>query len=115
MAKDKSASSNASKNDAGNLGFRPLHDKILVKRDAAETKTASGLFLPEKAKEAPKTGTVQAVGTGTVNHDTGNLIPLTIKTGDKVLFSSYSGTEIKLNGQEYLVMSEEEVLAVIES
>jgi len=110
MAKDKSTNSNAS----GKLGFRPLHDKILVKRDAAETKTASGLFLPEKAKETPKTGTVEAVGTGTVNHETGNLIPLTIKTGDKVLFSSYSGTEIKLNGTEYLVMSEEEVLAIIE-
>ena len=106
MAKDKSASAK--------IGFRPLHDKILVKRDEAETKTASGLFLPEKAKETPKTGTVQAVGTGTVNHETGNLIPLSIKTGDKVLFSSYSGTEIKLNGQEFLVMSEDEVLAVIE-
>jgi len=98
---------------AATIPFRPLHDKILVKRDEAETKTAAGLFLPEKAKETPKTGTVFAVGTGTINHETGNLTPLTLKTGDKILFTSYAGTEIKLNGEEYLVMSEEEVLAVV--
>ena len=94
--------------------FRPLHDKILVKRDTAQAKTAAGIILPEKAKDTPKTGTVEAVGTGTLNTETGALTPLTVKKGQRVLFSSYSGTEIKLEGVELLVMSEEEVLAVIE-
>jgi len=95
-------------------GFRPLHDKILVKRDEAASKTESGLYLPEKAKDTPKTGTIQAVGTGSLNTETGELIPLTVKKGDKVLFSSYAGTEIKIDGTEFLVMSEDEVLAVID-
>lgn len=94
--------------------FRPLHDKILVRRDTAQDRTESGLYLPEKAKETPKLGTIIAVGTGTVNHETGALVPLAVKKGDRVIFSSYSGTEIKLNGEEYLVMSEDEILAVIE-
>jgi chaperonin GroES len=94
--------------------FRPLHDKILVKRDAADSKTATGLYLPEKAKETPRTGVIEAVGTGVLNRETGELIPLTVKKGQRVLFSSYSGTEVKLDGDEFLVMSEEELLAVIE-
>ncbi|MGD9689911.1 MAG: co-chaperone GroES [Phycisphaerales bacterium] len=95
-------------------GFRPLHDKILVKRDEAASKTESGIYLPEKAKDTPKTGVIEAVGTGSLNSDTGELIPLTVRKGDKVLFSSYAGTEIKIDGKEFLVMSEDEVLAVIE-
>ncbi|MCA3004842.1 MAG: co-chaperone GroES [Phycisphaerales bacterium] len=95
------------------MSFRPLHDKILVRRDTAEEKTAAGLYLPEKAKETPKTGVVEAVGTGALNHDTGELVPLTVKRGDRVLFTSYAGTEIKLEGAEFLVMSEDEILAVI--
>lgn len=94
--------------------FRPLHDKILVKRDTPEDKTAAGIILPEKAKDTPKTGRVEAVGTGTLNTETGHLVPLTVKKGERVLFSSYAGTEIKLDGKEFLVMSEQEVLAVIE-
>jgi len=94
--------------------FRPLHDKILVRREEAQSKTAAGIILPEKAKETPKIGIVQAVGTGSLNTETGELIPLTLKKGDKVLFSSYAGTEIKIDGKEVLVMSEDEVLAVIE-
>jgi chaperonin GroES len=93
---------------------RPLHDKILVRRDEAETKTASGIFLPETSKDKPKTGVIEAVGNGNLNTDTGARIPLTLKKGDKVIFTSYSGTEIKLDGQEFLMMSEEDVLAVIE-
>jgi chaperonin GroES len=104
----------AKKNSDGVVGFRPLHDKILVKRDSAEAKTAAGILLPEKAKDTPKTGVVQAVGTGSLNTDTGALQPLTVRKGDRVLFSSYSGTEIKLEGEDYLVMAEDEVLAVIE-
>ena len=102
------------KSSASVSGFRPLHDKILVKRDEAASKTESGLYLPEKAKDTPKTGVIEAVGTGSLNTETGELIPLTVRKGDKVLFSSYAGTEIKIEGKEFLVMSEDEVLAVIE-
>lgn len=94
--------------------IRPLHDKILVRRDEADDRTAAGIILPEKAKDTPKTGVIQAVGTGTINTDTGALIPLTVKKGDRVIFSSYAGTEIKLGDDKLLVMSEDEVLAVID-
>ena len=98
--------------------IRPLHDKILVRRDEAEDRTAAGIFLPEKAKDTTKTGIVEAVGTGTINTDTGKLIPLTVKKGDRVIFSSYAGTEIKLGtgigDDKVLVMSEDEVLAIID-
>lgn len=93
---------------------RPLHDKILVKRDEAETKTASGIFLPETSKDKPKTGTIEAVGDGALNTETGARIPLTVKKGDRVIFSSYSGTEVKLDGVELLIMSEDDILAVID-
>ncbi len=93
---------------------RPLHDKILVKRDEAETKTASGIFLPETSKDKPKTGTIEAVGDGSLNTETGERIPLSVKKGDRVIFSSYSGTEVKLNDQELLIMSEDDILAVID-
>jgi chaperonin GroES len=93
---------------------RPLHDKILVKRDEAQSKTESGIFLPETSKDKPKTGTIQAVGDGALNTDTGERIPLAVKKGDRVIFSSYSGTEVKLNDQELLIMSEDDILAVID-
>jgi len=95
-------------------GIRPLHDKILVKRDEAQTKTDTGIFLPETSKDKPKTGTIEAVGTGALNTDTGERIPLTVKKGDKVIFSSYAGTEVKLDGQELIIMSEDDILAVID-
>jgi len=94
--------------------LRPLHDKILVKRDEAETKTSTGIYLPETSKDKPKTGTIEAVGTGALNTDTGERIPLSVKKGDRVIFSSYSGTEVKLDGQELLIMSEDDILAVID-
>ncbi|MFM9995181.1 MAG: co-chaperone GroES [Phycisphaerales bacterium] len=97
-----------------NSSIRPLHDKIIVKRDAAETKTDSGIFLPETSKDKPKTGTVEAVGDGALNTDTGARIPLSVKKGDRVIFSSYSGTEVKLDGHELLIMSEDDILAVID-
>lgn len=93
---------------------RPLGDKVLVKRDEAGDKTESGIFLPESAKEKPKLGTVQAVGTGSINTETGERIPLSIKKGDKVLFNTYSGTEVKIDKDTLLIMSESEVLAVID-
>ncbi len=94
--------------------IRPLHDKILVKRDEAQNKTDSGIFLPETSKDKPKTGTIEAVGDGALNTDTGKRIPLSVKKGDKVIFSSYSGTEVKLNDQELLIMTEDDILAVID-
>lgn len=93
---------------------RPLGDKVLVKRDEAETRTESGLYLPEKAKDKPKSGTVTAVGPGAVNTDTGERIPMTLKTGDKVLFTSYAGTEIKIDGVDLLILDESDILAVVD-
>ncbi|MEM8875196.1 MAG: co-chaperone GroES, partial [Planctomycetota bacterium] len=92
--------------------LRPLGNNILVKRSDAETTTKSGIVLPESAKEKPKRGTVQAVGAGK-KLDNGELAELQIKKGDQVLFTSYAGTEIKLDGEELLIMSEDDVLAVV--
>jgi chaperonin GroES len=103
-----------SKSKSGKVNLRPLNDKILVRRDEAEDRTAAGIFLPEKAKDTPKTGIIEAVGTGTVNTDTGKLIPLTVKKGERVIFSSYAGTEVKLGDDKLLIMSEDEILAVID-
>ncbi len=110
----KSSTSTRSSSSAGNLKLRPLGDKILVKRDEAEDRTASGIYLPEQAKDKPKTGVVQAVGDGALNSDTGDRVPLTVKKGDRVIFSSYAGAEIKLDGVELLIMSEDEVLAIVD-
>ncbi len=96
------------------IDIRPLHDKIIVRRDEAQTVTDSGIYLPESSKERPKTGTVEAVGDGKLNTDTGDRTPLTVKKGDKIIFSSYAGTEIKLGDEELLIMSEDDVLAVID-
>lgn len=96
------------------MKVRPLGDKILVKRDEAGDKTESGIYLPESAKDKPKTGTVQAVGTGALNTETGERIPLTLKKGDKVLFSSYAGTEVKIDKDTLLIMAEADILAVID-
>ena len=93
---------------------RPLHDKILVKRDEAQTKTDTGIFLPESSKDKPKTGIIQAVGTGSLNTETGERIALSVKKGDRVIFSSYAGTEVKLDGQELIIMSEDDILAVVD-
>ena len=98
----------------GRVTVRPLHDKILVRRDEAREKTESGIYLPDTGKEKPRTGVVEAVGDGALNHETGERIPLTVKKGDRVIFSSYSGTEIKLGDQEFLMMAEDDVLAIID-
>ncbi len=92
---------------------RPLGDKILLKRVEAESKTKSGIVLPETAKEKPKRGTVIAVGDGKLL-DSGARAQFQVKKGDEVIFASYAGTEIKVDGEELLVLSEDEVLAVIE-
>lgn len=93
--------------------LRPLGDKILVKRVEAETKTKSGIVLPDSAKEKPKRGKVIAVGNGK-RLDNGELAALDVKKGDEVLFTSYAGNEIKVEGEELLIMSSDDVLAVVE-
>lgn len=93
--------------------FRPLHDRLLVKRIDQESKTAGGIIIPDTAKEKPMQGEVIAVGNGT-RDDHGNVRPLEIKSGDIVLFAKWGGTEIKLDGVEYLVMKESDVLGIIE-
>jgi len=93
--------------------LRPLGDKILIKRLEAESKTKSGIVLPDSAKEKPKRGKILAVGSGK-RLDSGEKAPFTVKTGDEVLFTSYAGTELKIDGEEVLIMSEEDVLAVVE-
>jgi len=99
---------------SGKINLRPLNDKVLVRRDEAEDRTAAGIFLPEKAKDTPKTGVIEAVGTGTINSETGKLTPLTVKKGDRVIFSSYAGSEVKLGDDKLLIMSEEEILAIVD-
>lgn len=96
------------------LNIRPLHDKIIVRRDEAEDRTDSGIYIPEGGKEKPKSGVVEAVGDGALNTDTGDRVPLSVKAGDRILFTSYAGTEIKFNSEPLLIMSEDEVLAVVD-
>ena len=91
----------------------PLNDKIVVKRLEAEEKTAGGIVLPDTAKEKPKRGKVLSVGEGR-RLDSGERAPLNVKKGDEVIFTSYAGTEIKLDGEELMIMSEDDVLAVVE-
>jgi chaperonin GroES len=94
------------------MKFRPLQDRILVKRVTEEMKTKGGIIIPDSAKEKPVEATVVAVGNGKVLED-GKVRPLDIKSGDRVLFGKYSGTEIKIDGEEHLILREEEVLGVI--
>jgi chaperonin GroES len=93
--------------------IRPLHDRILVKRLEEETKTTGGLFIPDTAKEKPIQATVIAVGSGKRDKQ-GKLIALDVKPGDKVLFSKYSGSEVKIDGEEHLIMREDDLLAVLD-
>lgn len=93
------------------MGVRPLHDRILVRRMAEEEKTAGGLFIPDTAKEKPQKGEIVAAGKGRITED-GKTLPLEVKIGDKVLFAKYSGTELKLGGEEFLMMREEDILGI---
>ena len=93
--------------------LRPLHDRILVKRVEEEEVRRGGIIIPDTAKEKPQEGKVVAVGGGKVNED-GKKIPLDVKAGDKILFGKYSGSEVKLDDEEYLILREEDVLAIIE-
>jgi chaperonin GroES len=95
------------------MKFRPLHDRILVKRIDSEAKTKGGIIIPDTAKEKPQEALVVSVGPGRVNDD-GKVVPLDVKKGDKVLFGKYSGSEVTLDGEEHLIIREEDVLAVLE-
>ncbi len=95
------------------MKFRPLHDRIVVKRVDAEEKTKGGIIIPDTAKEKPQEGEVTAVGPG-ARDESGKLIPLDVKVGDRILFGKWSGTEIKLEGEELLIMKESDVMGVVE-
>jgi chaperonin GroES len=95
------------------MNLRPLQDRIIVKRLEEETMTAGGLYIPDTAKEKPQKGEIIAVGKGKVTED-GKLIPVDLKVGEKVLFGKYAGTEIKIDGVDYLIMREDDILGVIE-
>ena len=95
------------------MKVRPLHDRIIVKRLEEEEKTAGGIIIPDTAKEKPQQGKVIAVGNGRVM-EKGDAVPLIVKEGDRVLFSKYSGTEVKIEGEELLIMREDDVLGILE-
>ena len=97
-----------------NNKIRPLQDRLIVERIESEEKTAGGLYIPDSAKEKPQQGRVLAVGKGKVRED-GKIQPLDLKEGDKILFGKYSGTEIKIDGEDYLIMREDDVLGVLEA
>jgi len=96
------------------MKFRPLHDRVLVRRLEQEEKTAGGIIIPDTAKEKPQEGEVVAVGKGKRLED-GKVIPLDVQPGDRILFGKYSGSDIKLDNEEYLIMREDEVLGILES
>jgi chaperonin GroES len=96
------------------MHFTPLHDRVLVRRIEGEEKTAGGLIIPDTAKEKPAEGEIIAVGAGTRDED-GERIPLDVKVGDRILFGKWSGTEIKLDGKDYLIMKESDILGVLEA
>ncbi len=98
---------------ATKVAIKPLEDRIVVQANEAETTTASGIVIPDTAKEKPQEGTVLAVGPGRID-DNGNRVPVDVKVGETVLYSKYGGTEVKYAGEEYLVLSARDVLAVIE-
>jgi len=94
------------------MKFRPLHDRVVLKRIEAEEKTAGGIIIPDTAKEKPQEGEVVAVGPGG-RDEAGKLIPIDLKAGDRVLFGKWSGTEVKIDGVEYLIMKESDVMGVL--
>ncbi|TCS63569.1 co-chaperone GroES [Varunaivibrio sulfuroxidans] len=96
------------------MKFRPLHDRVLVKRVEQEEKTAGGIIIPDTAQEKPMEGEIVAVGSGARNED-GKVVPLDVKAGDRVLFGKWSGTEVKIDGVELLIMKESDLLGIIES
>ena len=94
------------------MAFRPLHDRVLVRRIEAEEKTSGGIIIPDSAKEKPSEGEIVAVGSGTKAED-GKVTPLDVKSGDRVLFGKWSGTEVKLDGEDLLIMKESDILGIV--
>ena len=94
------------------MKFRPLHDRVVVRRLESEEKTKGGIIIPDSAKEKPQEGEIVAVGTG-ARDESGKLVPLDVKKGDKVLFGKWSGTEVKIDGQDLLIMKESDIMGVI--
>ncbi|HEY0147753.1 MAG TPA: co-chaperone GroES [Allosphingosinicella sp.] len=94
------------------MSFRPLHDRVLVRRIEAEAKTAGGIIIPDTAKEKPQEGEVISVGSGTKAED-GTVTPLDVKAGDRILFGKWSGTEVRLNGEDLLIMKESDILGIV--
>ena len=95
------------------MGVKPLHDRVLVERTQSEEQTAGGIIIPDSAKEKPQEGLIVAAGNGLKKED-GKVIPLDVKQGDKILFAKWSGTEIKVDGKDLLIMKESDILALIE-
>src|SRR5262249_14760351 len=96
------------------MKFRPLHDRVVVRRVESDEKTAGGIIIPDTAKEKPQEGEVIAVGAG-ARDEAGKLVPLDVKAGDRILFGKWSGTEVKIDGQDYLIMKESDVMGIVEA
>ena len=96
------------------MKFRPLHDRVVVRRIESEGKSAGGIIIPDTAKEKPQEGEVVAVGPG-ARDEAGKLVPLDVKAGDRILFGKWSGTEVKIDGQDYLIMKESDVMGIVEA
>jgi chaperonin GroES len=94
------------------MGFRPLHDRVLVRRIEAEEKTTGGIIIPDTAKEKPQEGEVISVGSG-IRNDDGKVTPLDVKSGDRILFGKWSGTEVKVDGEDLIIMKESDILGVV--
>ncbi len=96
------------------MKVKPLGDKVLVKRAEARDRTEAGIYLPESAKDKPREGKIMAIGAGLLNKETGEYMPFSVKKGDHILFSSYAGTEVKIEDTEYLIMTEDDILGIID-
>jgi len=96
------------------MKFRPLHDRVVVRRLEGDTKTAGGIIIPDTAKEKPSEGEIIAVGAG-ARDEAGKIVPLDVKTGDRVLFGKWSGTEVKIDGEDLLIMKESDIMGIIET
>lgn len=94
------------------MGFRPLHDRVLVRRVEADTKSAGGIIIPDSAQEKPQEGEVVSAGSG-LKSDDGKVTPLDVKKGDRILFGKWSGTEVKLNGEDLIIMKESDILGIV--
>ena len=103
---------NKGSTNMADVNFRPLHDRVVVRRVESEAKTAGGIIIPDTAKEKPQEGEIVAVGSG-ARDEAGKIVPLDVKAGDRVLFGKWSGTEVKLNGEDFLIMKESDIMGIV--